>query len=436
MRIGSYDFDPAALTLAREGARLDVPARALEVLRVLAESPNQVVDKRDIFARVWPDGFVEENNLWQQVHLLRKALAGDPRVQIANVPRRGYRLVLPVERTRVRDEIYVVAGLVLLVLIASAAQWILRPHSAELGEAATAQYQRGLYHLARRQPSDLAQARAYLDSTIAEAPDAPDGYAARAVLDIVQAQRELQPVEAQRLYDAGRDDENAAFARGEHPYALLARASRTKSRADFERAMALAPNDATIAAWYGFFELASGDPAKAERLEKRASKLDPSAPVPLKLLGIAAYYAHDYATAGSALRDELAVYSADDEGWYYRGLVEQARLRPDAARADLTHAISLHGGIATAAVLARAYLDATAGRVAPAKAALAAAGAPPSGGYGREAVDVAALWMAFGRPDDAVSALEHLDRADTLVTVAVEADPRLASLPFRRVQRN
>jgi len=29
--------------------------------------------------------------------------------------------------------------------------------------------------------------------------------------------------------------------------------------------------------------------------------------------------------------------------------------------------------------------------------ALAAAGAPPSGGYGREAVDVAALWMAFGR---------------------------------------
>jgi DNA-binding winged helix-turn-helix (wHTH) protein len=436
VKIGAYDFDPEALTLARDGVRVDVPARALEVLRILAESPNHVVDKRDIFMRVWPDGFVESNNLWQQVHLLRKALAGDPRVQVANVPRRGYRLVVPVEKARIRNEVYVIAALILAVLVVSGALWILHPRATQLGEAATAEYRRGLYHLARRQPSDLQQARAYFDKTVAEAPNAPDGYAARAVLDIVQAQRALQPAESQRLYDEGLADERAAFARGEHPYALLARASRTRSRDDFERAMTLAPNDPTIVAWYGFFETSSGDPAKGELLETRATKLDPSAPIPLKLLGIAAYYAHDYAIAEAAFRDELNVYAADDEGWYYLGLVDQARLHPAAAREDLTHAISLHGGIATAALLARAYLDATSGRIAQAKATFKAVGARPAAGYQREGVDVAALWMAFGRPDDALSALEHIDRSDRLVAVAIEADPRLASLPFRRATRN
>src|SRR5262245_66285046 len=46
---------------------------------------------------LWPDTFVEEGNLAQNISLLRKALSngGDDRY-IVTVPRRGYRFVAPV----------------------------------------------------------------------------------------------------------------------------------------------------------------------------------------------------------------------------------------------------------------------------------------------------------------------------------------------------
>ncbi len=436
MKIGTYDFDPVALQLERNGVRVDIPARALEVLRLLAETPGRIVDKPAIFMRVWPDGFVEENNLWQQIHLLRKALAADPRVSIENSPRRGYRLVLPRERTKFSREAYVAAVVALVVLGVSGALWISHPRIVMLGEQARADYQRGLYHLSRRQPTDLAQATTYFEKTIAEAPSSPDGYAGRAVLEIVRAQRAPDGPSATRAYAASFDDERAAFARGEHPYALLARGARTRSRGDFERASMLLPNDPTIASWYSFFELASGDPVKAQKIEARASQLDPSAPIPLKLLGIASYYAHDFAKARGAFRDELAVYSADDEGWYYLGLVDRAMLHPVAAREDFSRALTIHGGSARNARLAIAALDAVAGMIPQARAALASSGRRPAAGYGREAVDVAALWMALGRPTRAVASLEKIDRTDSLADVAIANDPRLSTLPFRRERSN
>jgi len=50
--------------------------------------------------KVWPNTFVEEGNLTQNVSLLRKALgesANGPQF-VETVPRRGYRFVAPVKR--------------------------------------------------------------------------------------------------------------------------------------------------------------------------------------------------------------------------------------------------------------------------------------------------------------------------------------------------
>src|SRR6185437_16989584 len=46
---------------------------------------------------LWPDSFVEEANLTQNIYTLRKALGGD---YIETIPRRGYRFRAPVKEAR------------------------------------------------------------------------------------------------------------------------------------------------------------------------------------------------------------------------------------------------------------------------------------------------------------------------------------------------
>lgn len=75
--------------------------KAFDILLTLLESAGRVVPKDDLMKKVWPNTFVEEGNLTQNVSLLRKALgetASGPQF-IETVPRRGYRFVAPVSKT-------------------------------------------------------------------------------------------------------------------------------------------------------------------------------------------------------------------------------------------------------------------------------------------------------------------------------------------------
>jgi DNA-binding winged helix-turn-helix (wHTH) protein len=74
--------------------------KAFDILLTLLENDGRIVRKDDLMKKVWPDTFVEEGNLTQNVSLLRKALgesATGPQF-IETVPRRGYRFVAPVHR--------------------------------------------------------------------------------------------------------------------------------------------------------------------------------------------------------------------------------------------------------------------------------------------------------------------------------------------------
>ena len=66
---------------------------------VLVQNSGHVVEKSILMKQVWPDVTVEENNLTQNVSLLRKTLgaSGDDRGFIETIPRRGYRFVAPVK---------------------------------------------------------------------------------------------------------------------------------------------------------------------------------------------------------------------------------------------------------------------------------------------------------------------------------------------------
>ena len=88
--------------------RGDVPVpltvKAFETLLVLVEGGGRVIGKDELIKKVWPDSFVEENNLSQQVSYIRKALeeAESGVKYIETLPKRGYRFVA--EYREVQDD--------------------------------------------------------------------------------------------------------------------------------------------------------------------------------------------------------------------------------------------------------------------------------------------------------------------------------------------
>lgn len=96
----SYEFGRFRLktderVLLREGELVPLTPKVFDILVTLVENGGQVVAKDDLMKRVWPNTFVEEGNLTQNISLLRKALGESPGGMqfIETVPRRGYRFV-------------------------------------------------------------------------------------------------------------------------------------------------------------------------------------------------------------------------------------------------------------------------------------------------------------------------------------------------------
>lgn len=94
-RFGSFRLDPDKRVLLREGDVVPLPPKAMDTLLVLVENAGQPVEKEALIRAVWPDTFVEDNNLAHHVSVLRKTLGnGDGgRAYIETIPKRGYRFV-------------------------------------------------------------------------------------------------------------------------------------------------------------------------------------------------------------------------------------------------------------------------------------------------------------------------------------------------------
>jgi predicted ATPase len=95
LRFGRFQLDLERRQLLFDDHPLQLGARALQVLRVLAGAKGAVVSKDELMARVWAGQVVEENNLQVQISILRKALdpGGSGESWIVTVPGRGYRLL-------------------------------------------------------------------------------------------------------------------------------------------------------------------------------------------------------------------------------------------------------------------------------------------------------------------------------------------------------
>ena len=93
-----YEFGPFCLSprerlLLHNGQRVELTPKAFETLLVLAQNSGHVLKKEELLQRIWPNSFVEESNLTQNIFILRKILGNDNdgNSYIETVPRHGYR---------------------------------------------------------------------------------------------------------------------------------------------------------------------------------------------------------------------------------------------------------------------------------------------------------------------------------------------------------
>jgi eukaryotic-like serine/threonine-protein kinase len=113
-----YEFGPFHLDLPRRqllrGSEVvALTPKAFDLLQVLVTHADRVVEKDELMRRIWPDSFVGEDSLTQNVAVLRKVLgdASDSPKYIATIHKHGYRFVACVRERRAADTATAIAEL-------------------------------------------------------------------------------------------------------------------------------------------------------------------------------------------------------------------------------------------------------------------------------------------------------------------------------------
>ena len=103
-KFGPFRLDTKEHVLLRENEPVSLTLKSFRTLLVLVENSGHVVERSELLEQIWPNTFVEEANLTQQVFTLRKVLGSDQngRQYIETVPKLGYRFAVPVRE--VMDE--------------------------------------------------------------------------------------------------------------------------------------------------------------------------------------------------------------------------------------------------------------------------------------------------------------------------------------------
>jgi len=102
---GDFRLEVAERRLYRGGTLIPLARKVFDLLLLLVEPAGRLKTREELIQALWPDSFVEEQNLTAKVHALRKALGdegGEPQY-IETVRGVGYRFMAPVT---VDDESY------------------------------------------------------------------------------------------------------------------------------------------------------------------------------------------------------------------------------------------------------------------------------------------------------------------------------------------
>lgn len=464
---GPFRLDAQRLLLVHDGQPLALGPKVVETLLALVEHPGEVLSKTELLDRVWPDGFVEEANLAQNIYVIRKTLKSLwDREAIATVPRRGYRFVAgvrpvsaavtenaarahdaPVSRAFMPRYVYAaaatfVAALVLLGGFAAGRAPTAAPATPVLSEGGARMYAMGRYYWNLRTRGGLEKSLKYFAAVTRSDPGNAVGYAGLADADAIIADYGygtkprgfyLQQARAyaDRALRAGPQSAEAHAAVGLIEDRLK---HRDVAQSEYRTAIALDPDYAPARQWYGISLLMDGRSDQAYQQLTTASKLDPLSVATVDWLSQAAYLTRRYRESIAYAHQALDLSPQRLDVYEIMGLSYEAT-------GDYRHAVIAYRTFGkmsrqrseAAALLAHVY--ATMHRFAQARRQLQIAQAAIGGHDGADPEDVVMAFIAMGQRDEALRLLEnqtHRYRDDkALIALDPRMDPVRGDLRFR-----
>jgi DNA-binding response OmpR family regulator len=95
VKIGKYNFQVNRQVLSNDKDQRKLSFRESELLKLLYESRDKVIDRRDILNLLWGnDSFFNSRNLDVYITKLRSYLKEDPSLEIITIKVIGYRFVV------------------------------------------------------------------------------------------------------------------------------------------------------------------------------------------------------------------------------------------------------------------------------------------------------------------------------------------------------
>lgn len=99
--VGQWRVSPQEGALYRDGKRVRIEPRTMDVLVYMASRPGVVVARAELETAIWSGMVVSDDAVTKSIIKLRKALGDNARNPsfIATIPKRGYQLIAPVTQT-------------------------------------------------------------------------------------------------------------------------------------------------------------------------------------------------------------------------------------------------------------------------------------------------------------------------------------------------
>ncbi len=451
---GPFQLDVERLLLLHNGEPVALGPKVVETLLALIEHPGDVLAKSALLDRVWPEGFVEEANLAQNIYVLRKTLRASWGVDaIETVPRRGYRFVAPVQllehiaptvpevvaeeipkRRNARRLVAMCAAVVFATAMLVMGLGVLGAHrvsSAALSDDGARLYAIGRYYWNLRTPNGVSKSLEYFARVIDTDPHDPRGYAALAEANATMADYmygKLAPrvyLSRARAYaeKALALDRNSAEAYAALGFIDLNQKHYKTAVEELRRAIAIEPSYGPAHEWYGVTLLGEGQIHESLQELELAADLDPLSVATTAWLGSASYLDRHFDEAIAYSREALDLVPNRSDVYAIIGQAREAQGNYSAAidafkrykASDKEHQAE------GAALLAHAYaLD---HRMNEARAEMAFVKAHSKD---VDPADYALALAAMGERNVAFSVLRHL--RTHMSWTALQADPRFDAL--------
>ncbi|MBC5823756.1 MAG: winged helix-turn-helix domain-containing protein [Candidatus Eremiobacteraeota bacterium] len=456
-RFGPYLLDVRARLLSVDGIAVPLGPRVVETLTALVRKRGEVVSKTELLDEVWPEGFVEEANVAQNVYVLRKALRAAWDVDaIQTLPRRGYRFVAPVTvaidahpmenpapqkpafapavKVGVRPRMAWLAVAFLSMMLLVAFQKSLQPHAALMPSAASRlsptdqRYNAlGRYYWNQRTQAGVLRSIAYFKHVVRFDPHNPlgfsglaDAYSIMADYGYGRSSMSYRTIARRAAREAVSLDDRCAEA---HASLGFVRENIDgdipAAAAEYTHAIALNPNYATAHQWYGTLLLLRGRSEPGRRELENAVRLDPTSPAINTWLASAEYFGRDYVRSVEFAKQALELDPARRDALVVLGLAYEQEHRHAAALGAFERLARL--GEPDEALALVAYTHARSGRTLIGRRELEQL-------LKRKEVapqEVAVVLIALGRREAALDWLRRSNLKATQAKTWLALDPRL-----------